>query len=83
MSPTPWDKNTHYRIEKSETPPSEDGYWPGEPKKLVCEGCGTDVLLTEEPSVGVDDLDHDRDCPNRFAKSNWYRTQLTESGRSD
>lgn len=76
MTPTPWDPDTEYVLERSDTPVSEDGYKIGEPKRLVCGGCGASVLLTEEPSPGVDDLSHERDCPNRWARSEWWRRHL-------
>ena len=42
---TPWDPAVHYRIVHSETGPSDDGYWQGEPKYLECEACGARVRL--------------------------------------
>jgi len=74
---TPWDAESEYRIERSQTPVSEDGYKKGEPKYLACQYCEARVLLTPDPEdPGVDDLAHDRDCPNRFARSHWFRDQL-------
>lgn len=73
---TPWDKSTHYSIIKSETPVDVDGYKIGEPKKIRCDGCGAEELLTPDPSAGVDDLQHDRDCPQRFARSEWWARHL-------
>lgn len=76
MSLTPWDSETEYRIERSETPVTEDGYKIGEPKWLICETCTAHVLLTEEPSAGVDELDHDLDCPQRWVRSEWWSEQF-------
>jgi len=76
MQMTPWDRETEFAIQTSDSGIEVDGYALNEPKRLVCEGCGASVLLTEDPSPGVDDLEHSRDCPNRFAKSDWYRGQL-------
>jgi len=73
---TPWSKETEYRIERSETPVDVDGYKLGEPKRLVCGGCGAAVLLTETPSPGVDELLHAPACPQRFARSEWFCEQL-------
>jgi hypothetical protein len=73
---TPWQKETEYRLEKSDTPVDVDGYKIGEPKELVCADCGATVQLTEEPSAGIDDLEHSPTCSNRFAKSDWWRSQL-------
>lgn len=79
MTPTPWDPQTEYEIARSDSPINVDGYKLGEPKRLVCEECGADVLLTEEPSAGVDDMEHERDCSQRWVKSDWYREQLEAS----
>lgn len=76
---SPFDPETEYGIEESETPPSVDGYARGEPKFLVCEGhpqCNARVQLTEEPSPGIDDLGHHPECPNRFAKTDFWRSQF-------
>lgn len=76
MTPTPWDAETEYAIERSDSPITVDGYKIGEPKRLVCEACGASVLLTEEPSAGVDDLPHDKRCSQRWARSEWWRRQF-------
>jgi len=60
----PLAEQTQYRIETSDSPHTEDGYWPGEPKALVCEHCAMRVPLTEEPSAGLWDLSHEPQCPN-------------------
>ena len=73
---SPWDPETHYSIEHSDSPVTVDGYAKGEPKRLVCDGCGTSVLLTEEPSPGVDELGHAPGWPNRGAKSDWWAEQF-------
>lgn len=77
MSPSPFDPDTHYEIVDSDTPHTDDGYWPGEPKALRCAACGAEVLLTEQPSPGIDDgLPHDPDCPQRFARTEWWRSRF-------
>lgn len=73
---TPWDPETHYRIEESGTPVSEDGYKHNEPKWLVCAACGARVLLTEDPSPGIDEPGHEPACPQRFVKSDWWTEQF-------
>lgn len=73
---TPWDPDTHYTVVRSETPVSEDGYKIQEPKYLECDGCGARVLITEDPSAGIDELSHDRDCPQRWARSDWWARQF-------
>jgi hypothetical protein len=73
---TPWDEGVEWEIVPSETPVDVDGYKIGEPKYLRCAACEVDVLLTEEPSAGVDDIPHDPACPQRWAKSDWWRDHL-------
>jgi len=74
MRQSPFDADTEYEIVDSTTPHTEDGYWPGEPKTLRCGGCGATVQLTAEPTAGIDDgLPHACDCPQRFARSQWWR----------
>lgn len=72
---TPWDPDVEYIIERSETPVDVDGYKLGEPARLVCGACGEAVPLTPTPSAGVDLFPHKRDCPQRKARSEWYREQ--------
>jgi hypothetical protein len=76
--PTPWEADTEFQIERSETPVSEDGYKTGEPKFLSCEFCSARTLITKDPSdPGVDDLSHDSDCPQRFVRSEWFQQQFS------
>jgi len=77
MSATPWNAETHYRIERSQVPVNVDGYKVGEPKRLVCVGCGASVRLDPDPATpGIDDLSHAADCSQRWAKSEWWRDHL-------
>ena len=76
MTSSPFDAGTHYAIERSDTPVNEDGYKLGEPKLLSCDHCSAAVLLTPEPSPGVDELSHDPDCPQRWVRSRWWRDQF-------
>jgi len=57
-TPSPWDPETQYSIVKSDTPVNVDGYKIGEPKYLECDECGARVLLTPEPTPGIDELNH-------------------------
>jgi hypothetical protein len=68
-----FDPSTEFEIERSQTPVSEDGYKIGEPKYLECTHCTARVLLTEEPSPGIDELPHDPYCDQRFAKTTWWQ----------
>jgi hypothetical protein len=79
VTPSPFDAETSYVIEDSGTPVSEDGYKHNEPRWLVCGACGASVELTPEPSAGVDELPHDPDCPQRFAKTHWWREQFQQA----
>lgn len=76
MSLTPWDEETHFEIEASDSPITVDGYAKGEPKELRCEECGASVLLTEDPSPGVDELQHERWCSQRWVRSQWWTEHL-------
>lgn len=68
-----FDPSTEFVIERSDTPVSEDSYKLGEPKYLECAHCSARELLTEEPSPGVDELQHELHCPQRFARTPWWR----------
>jgi hypothetical protein len=61
------DGETHFRIEKSGTPPSVDGLAITEPKWLVCEVCGAKVRIDgpEGHTTTIDNLPHERDCSQR------------------
>lgn len=74
-----FDPDTEFVIERSETPVSEDGYKHNEPKYLTCAHCSARELLTEEPSAGVDELQHDPDCPQRWARTPWWRDHFLET----
>lgn len=74
----PLDPGTHYDLVASHTPPTVDGYANGETKWLVCEMCGASLLLTAEPSPGIDEMDHDElpsgePCPQAGATSAFAR----------
>lgn len=77
MSPQSFsDPETHFRIERSQTPVTVDGYKINEPKWLVCSSCEAAVILTEEPSPGIDELQHEPSCPQRFVKSQFWEQQF-------
>ena len=73
---SPFDPDTHYSIVPSDTPVNVDGYKLGEPQHLRCDECGASVLLTPEPSPGIDELQHEPDCPQRWARSDWWAMQF-------
>ena len=72
------DPMTHFRISRSESPVSEDGYKIGEPKWLECETCEARVLLTRDPSPGIDELQHQPTCPQRWVRSKWWRLNFMQ-----
>ncbi len=70
------DPETHFEIVRSNTPVSEDGYKLGEPKFVRCVECDADVLLTEEPTPGIDELQHEKHCSQRWVRSQWWQEQF-------
>jgi len=72
------DPSTEFDLVASSTPISEDGYKIGEPKLLQCAECGAGVLLTEDPSPGIDELQHEPNCPQRWVRSRWWRKQFRD-----
>lgn len=70
------DPETHFEIVHSDSPITEDGYKIGEPKFIRCPECGADVLLTEEPSPGIDEIGHYPNCDQRLVKSRWWQRQF-------
>ncbi len=70
------DPSTEFELVASSTPISEDGYKLGEPKLVRCSECGADVLLTEDPSPGIDELSHAPGCSQRFVRSRWWQQQF-------
>ena len=55
---------TEWEIVTSESGPSVDGYWMGEPCQFRCPHCGVFMWLTEQPTPGADALNHPDSCPN-------------------
>lgn len=75
--PLPWHPDHEYRIETSDSSVTVDGYALGEPKRLSCDYCAASVLLDRDATTpGIDDLQHERGCPNRFARSHWWRARV-------
>jgi len=72
------DPDTEFELLRSDTPVDVDGYKLGEPKKLQCPECGASVLLTPEPSPGVDELQHHPQCPQRWVRSEWWESQFAD-----
>jgi hypothetical protein len=68
------DEDTSFRIVKSGTPPSVDGLAITEPKFLECAECDARVRIDgpEGHTTTIDNLPHDRDCPQRDVVSRYY-----------
>ncbi|MFW5905614.1 MAG: hypothetical protein ACOCUO_02080 [archaeon] len=73
------DPETHFEIITSDSPVTVDGYALGEPKQLRCEECGATVILTEQPTPGVDELQHRKDCSQRWTRSQWWAEHFDRS----
>ena len=70
MERTPWDPDTEYDVIRSETPVDDDGFKIGEPTgEVKCHECGA-------VAENIDELPHDPDCPQRFAKSDFWRDRF-------
>lgn len=72
------DEDTEFEIERSDTPVDVDGYKLDEPKRLECPECGAGVLLTPDPSPGVDELQHHPQCDQRWVRSEWWAEHFTQ-----
>ena len=60
------DPDTHFQLERSETPVNVDGFKLGEPTgRLSCVEC-------QAVAENVDEIPHKRDCSQRFVHSKWY-----------
>jgi hypothetical protein len=61
------DPRTHFRVVRSDTPVSVDGFKLGEPTgQIECEECGASHL-------NIDEIPHKADCSQRFVKSAWWQ----------
>jgi len=64
------DPKTHFRLVRSDTPITDDGFKLGElTGEIVCLACG-------ESHDNIDEIPHEDDCAQRFVRSQWWRTQL-------
>lgn len=58
---------TEYRVVRSETSIDIDGFRKGEPTgEIECLECG-------QSHLNIDEIPHDEDCSQRFAKTDWWR----------
>lgn len=72
MRRTPFDPDTEYELIRSETPISDDGFKIGEPLGLV-KCCECNAI-----AKNIDEIPHDPNCSQRFARSDWWATRLLE-----
>jgi len=68
------DPETTFAIVGSESPPTVDGLAIGEPKFLECDTCGASVRIDgpDGHQTAIDDLPHDRSCPQRDVVSEYF-----------
>jgi len=60
------DPETHFRLERSDTPITDDGFKIGELTGVVeCLECG-------EAHTNIDEIPHAEDCSQRFVHSEFY-----------
>jgi len=71
------DPDTHFEIVESGTPPNDDGLCPRCPKFLACSECGAQVRIDgpDGHQTTIDELPHDRGCPQRAVKSRYWERQ--------
>jgi len=62
--PTPLAPDHEYKLIRSESPPTVDGYAMGEIKKLHCPECNAEMFVTEPKTDGLWELNHSPACPN-------------------
>lgn len=74
------DPETHFRIVPSGSPPTVDGLAISEPKWLECDECGARVRIdpADETQTTVDNLPHDRSCPQRDVISRYYEERFVD-----
>jgi len=68
------DSETHFTIVASGSPPSVDGLAITEPKYLQCSTCDAQVRIDgpEQHTTTIDNLPHERDCPQRDVFSRYF-----------
>lgn len=60
----PEDPDHEYRIITSETNRHDDGYERGEPKRFDCIHCSATMIITPDPTPGLEWQSHEQWCPN-------------------
>ncbi len=74
------DSETHFAIVPSGSPPSVDGLAISEPKFLQCSTCDAQVRIDgpEEHTTTIDNLPHERDCPQRDFFSRYFEETFVQ-----
>jgi len=72
------DRDTHFAIVPSGSPPSVDGLAITEPKFLRCTECDAQVRIDgpEGHTTTIDNLPHERDCPQRDVVSRYFEERF-------
>lgn len=66
------DPETHFEIQRSETPVDVDGFKVGEPTgEIVCDECGAQAM-------NVDEIPHAADCSQRFVVTHWWERHFED-----
>ena len=64
------DPDTHFELERSDTPADVDGFKLGEPTGTVrCSECGA-------AAHNIDEIPHRATCPQRWVRSRWWAEQF-------
>lgn len=71
---------TEFAIVPSGSPPTVDGLAISEPKYLRCERCGAQVRIDgpDGHQTTIDNLPHDRDCPQRDVVSEYFEERFVQ-----
>ena len=72
------DPDTEFQLVESGSPPSVDDLAMHEVKYLECATCGARVRIDSPDGhrTAIDDLPHDKDCPQRDVTSRWFQEQF-------
>lgn len=64
------DRDTEYRVVRSETSIDIDGFRVGEPTgEIECCACGRSAM-------NIDEIPHTQECPQRWARTEYWRQRF-------
>lgn len=70
---SPFDPDTKYVLEKSDTPVTVDGFAKGEPTgEITCAHCG-------RTAKNVDEIPHSKCCDQRWVRTDWWAKHFTQA----